>query len=214
MALPASGNSISMDQMRTEFSISGSISMSQLYRGGGKVPSTATTNQGGTITSNATSGSAGGVNGAYNTVVSYALPTTIASGDTIQTNSNILSQLTTANPGGGAGAATQIYLSNSSGVIVSGGSLALHTTGSTSANLNLSRNLSFNITLGSTQAGATHLSTQVNGGGAQFQQENTSLSSSLASGSYTLVQTRTGNVNTGVPESGTISFSDLHGAAA
>ena len=105
-------------------------------------------------------------------------------------------------------------MSNSSGVIVSGGTLASHTTGSTSANLNLSSNLSFNTTLGSSQAGATHLSTQVNGGGAQFQQENTSLSSSLASGSYTLVQNRTGNVNTGVPSSGTIAFSDLYGATA
>ena len=200
--------------MRTEFGISGSISMSDLYRGGSEVPSTATTNQGGTITSNATSGSASGVNGSYNTIVSYALPTTIASGDTIQTNSNILSQLSTTNPGGFAGVATQIYLSNSSGVIVSGGSLASHSTGSTSSNLNLSSNLSFNTTLGSSQAGATHLSTQVNGGGAQFQQENTSLSSSLASGSYTLVQNRTGNVNTGVPSSGTIAFSDLYGATA
>ena len=41
MALPASGNSISMDQMRTEFGISGSISMSDLYRGGSEVPTTA-----------------------------------------------------------------------------------------------------------------------------------------------------------------------------
>ena len=42
MALPASGNSISMDQMRTEFGFASdaSISMSQLYRGGGKVPTT------------------------------------------------------------------------------------------------------------------------------------------------------------------------------
>ena len=41
MALPASGNSISMDQMRTEFGISGAISMSDLYRGGSEVPTTA-----------------------------------------------------------------------------------------------------------------------------------------------------------------------------
>ena len=40
MVLPASGNPISMDQMRTEFGFASdaSISMSQLYRGGGKVP--------------------------------------------------------------------------------------------------------------------------------------------------------------------------------
>ena len=78
----------------------------------------------------------------------------------------------------------------------------------------LTFNLSFNTTLGSSQAGATHLSTQVNGGGAQFQEEDTNIQSSLASGSYTLVQNRTANVNTGVPTSGTIAFSDLYGATA
>ena len=40
MTLQSSG-SISMDQMRTEFGISGSISMSDLYRGGSEVPTTA-----------------------------------------------------------------------------------------------------------------------------------------------------------------------------
>ena len=55
MTLQSSG-AISMGDMRTEFGISGAISMSDLYRGGSEVPSTATTNQGGTITSNATSG--------------------------------------------------------------------------------------------------------------------------------------------------------------
>ena len=39
MTLQSSG-SISMDQMRTEFGISGAISMSDLYRGGSEVPST------------------------------------------------------------------------------------------------------------------------------------------------------------------------------
>ena len=43
MALPASGNSISMDQMRTEFGVSGAISMSDLYRGGSEVPSSVNT---------------------------------------------------------------------------------------------------------------------------------------------------------------------------
>ena len=40
MTLQSSG-SISMDQMRTEFGISGAISMSALYRGGSEVPTTA-----------------------------------------------------------------------------------------------------------------------------------------------------------------------------
>ena len=43
MALPVSGNSISMDQMRTEFGMSGAISMSDLYRGGSEVPATGNT---------------------------------------------------------------------------------------------------------------------------------------------------------------------------
>tara|TARA_Y100001973_G_C5119348_1_gene291865 strand:- start:215 stop:961 length:747 start_codon:yes stop_codon:yes gene_type:complete len=42
MALQGSG-AISMDQMRTEFGISGSISMSQLYRGGSEVPTSVNT---------------------------------------------------------------------------------------------------------------------------------------------------------------------------
>jgi len=42
MTLPSSGT-ISMDQMRTEFGISGAISMSDLYRGGSEVPSSVDT---------------------------------------------------------------------------------------------------------------------------------------------------------------------------
>ena len=51
MTLPANGNPISMGQMRTEFGYDSdeSISMSQLYRGGGKVPATSTTTVSGSI---------------------------------------------------------------------------------------------------------------------------------------------------------------------
>ena len=48
MTLQSSGP-ISMDDMRTEFSFSGSIAMNQLYRGGGKVPSSATTTVGASV---------------------------------------------------------------------------------------------------------------------------------------------------------------------
>ena len=208
MTLQSSGT-ISMDQMRTEFGISGAISMSDLYRGGSEVSSTA--NLGGTITKAALSGGGTlGQNGSYNTTTVEALPTTLASGDTVATNSNILSTISVANTGGFAGGATNIFFSNSSGTRV-GNYLASHAY-SVNTNATVTSNQSFSGTIASNQIGATHLAYQVNGGGAQFQEEDTAISSSLAQGSITLTQTR--DANTGVPSSGTISFSDLYGATA
>jgi hypothetical protein len=37
MAMPSSGNPISMDQMRTEWGLSGSLSMNAMYKGGSNV---------------------------------------------------------------------------------------------------------------------------------------------------------------------------------
>tara|TARA_X000001382_G_scaffold66293_1_gene46027 strand:+ start:7789 stop:8469 length:681 start_codon:yes stop_codon:yes gene_type:complete len=223
MALPASGNPISMGQMRTEFGIVGAISMNQLYRGGGEVPSTQTTtstqNQGGTITKAALGGGGTlGQNGSYNTTTVEALPTTLASGDTVATNSNILSTISVANTGGFAGGATNIFFSNSSGTRV-GNYLASHAY-SVNTNATVTSNKSFSGTIASNQIGATHLAYQVNGGGAQFQQENTTISSSLAQGSITSVQNRqvssTSNINATVPTGGggdtEFEFSDMYGA--
>tara|TARA_B100001094_G_scaffold151890_1_gene147013 strand:+ start:1648 stop:2286 length:639 start_codon:yes stop_codon:yes gene_type:complete len=212
MTLQSSG-AISMDDMRTEFGISGAISMSDLYRGGSEVPSTSTSNSGGTITKSASSGGGSlGENGSYNTITTVALPTTLASGDTVATNSSILSTISVANTGGFAGGATNIFFSNSSGTRV-GNYLASHAY-SVNTNATVTSNQSFSGAIHSSQIGATHLAYQVNGGGAQFQQENTAISSSLAQGSITSVQNRTSNVNTGVPSSSTISFNDLYGATA
>jgi hypothetical protein len=208
-----------MDQMRTEFGISGAISMSDLYRGGSEVPSTATSNSGGTITKAALSGGGTiGVSGSYNTTTVEALPQTIAAGDTYATNSNIVSFVNTQNGGGFSGAATNIFFSNSSGTRV-GNFLAQDViSSSNSFSGSRSTNKSFSGTVASNMVGATHFAYQVNGGGAQFQQESSVAQSSLTQGSLTLVQNRAGNVNTGVPTGGSgdteFQFSDLYGATA
>tara|TARA_R100000995_G_C3460688_1_gene112958 strand:+ start:372 stop:1016 length:645 start_codon:yes stop_codon:yes gene_type:complete len=214
MALQSSG-AISMGDMRTEFGISGAISMSDLYRGGSEVPSSATSNSGGTITKAALSGGGTiGVNGSYNTTTVEALPTTIAAGDTYATNSNITSFVNTQNGGGFSGAAAQIFFSNSSGTIV--GSSLFYDVISSGNSFSGSRSTAVSLsgTVASNHVGATHFAYKVNGGGAQFQNEDSVAQSSLTQGSLTLVQNRTSDVNTGVPASSTIAFSDLYGATA
>ena len=213
MALQSSG-AISMGDMRTEFGISGAISMSDLYRGGSEVPSSATSNSGGTITKAALSGSASGSSAGYNTTTVEALPTTIAAGDTYATNSNITSFVNTQNGGGFSGAATQIFFSNSSGTIVGSSLFSDVISSSNSFSGSRSTAVSLSATVASNMVGAPHFAYNVNGGGAQFMGESTTNSSSLTQGSLTLVQNRTGDVNTGVPESSTIAFSDLYGATA
>jgi|TARA_R100000479_G_scaffold166563_1_gene106491 hypothetical protein len=69
MALPTSGNPISMSQMRTEFDITGAISMSDLYRGGGEVPATATTTVSGSIPN--LTGSQNGYGGSSNPYLNH-----------------------------------------------------------------------------------------------------------------------------------------------
>ena len=218
MALQGSG-AISMDDMRTEFGISGAISMSDLYRGGSEVPSSATSNQGGTITPSALSGGGTvGESGGYNTTTVTALPQTLASGDSFVTNNNIQFFVNTQNGGGFSGASVEIFFSNSGGSKV-GSALASDTILSSNS---FSGSRTTNNVLGSAtisnQVGATHLAYKVNGGYAQFQQENTVAQSSISAGNITFTQNRTSNVNTGVPDgtSGneTISFSDLYGATA
>jgi hypothetical protein len=212
MALTGSGT-ISMGDMRTEFGISGAISMSDLYRGGSEVPSTATSNSGGTITKAALSGAGSGESGSYNSTTVEALPQTIAAGDTYATNSNITSFVNTQNGGGFLGAATNIFFSNSSGTRV-GNFLAQDViSSSNSFSGSRSTNKSFSGTVASNMVGATHFAYNVNGGG-DGGQDSTLHQSSLTQGSLTLVQNRTSNVNTGVPASSTIAFSDLYGATA
>ena len=43
---------------------------------------------------------------------------------------------------------------------------------------------------------------------------DTAVNAAGAGGTVTMVQTRTSNVNAGVPTSGTITFADLYGATA
>jgi len=215
MTLQSSG-AISMGDMRTEFGVSGAISMSDLYRGGSEVPSSATSNSGGTITPSALSGGGTvGVNGSYNTTTVTALPTTLASGDSFVTNNNIQSFVNTQNGGGFSGAATAIFFSNSGGTQVGNGLFSDVISSSNSfSGSRTTNNALGSATISSTHIGATHIAYKVNGGGAQFQQENTVAQSSLSAGNITFTQNRTGDVNTGVPASGTIAFSDLYGATA
>ncbi len=212
MALTGSGT-ISMSDMRTEFGFASdaSISMSQLYRGGSEVPSTA--NIGGTITPSALSGShTGGSQSGYNTTTVTALPQTLASGDSYVTNNNIVSFVSTLNGGGFSGAATEIFFSNSGGTKVGSAlfSDSILSSNSFSGDRTLNNALGSG-TVASNQIGATHLAYKVNGGGAQFQNEGTVNQSSISAGNITFTQIR--DANTGVPASGTISFSDLYGAA-
>jgi hypothetical protein len=216
MALTGSGT-ISMDDMRTEFGISGSISMSDLYRGGSEVSSTA--NQGGTISiSSLTSGSGPfGDSGFSSVFAAYrvaALPVTLVNGDVITsyggTSYSMQVQHNGQSGSGGPGIAASIYLGNSTGGTQNGTSLAsagLPSNGLASGTMNIGSNTTL-----SNQGGATHLVYKVNGGGTQNQQDNSEYDVTLGSSSMTITQNR--SANDGVPESGTISFSDLYGAAA
>jgi len=216
-----SSGTISMGDMRTEFGISGAISMSDLYRGGSEVPSSALSNQGGTISiSSLTSGSGPfGDDGFSSVFTAYrvaALPVTLVNGDVITSYGGTSYSMQVQNNGqsgsGGPGIAASIYLGNSTGGTQNGTSLAsagLPSNGSASGTMNIGSNTTL-----SNQGGATHLVYKVNGGGSQFQQDNSEYDVSLGSSSMTITQNRSGDVNTGVPASGTIAFSDLYGATA
>jgi len=207
MTLQSSG-SISMDQMRTEFGISGAISMSDLYRGGSEVPSTA--NLGGSVTTDAISFSSNGQNASGNVTSTKALGTTVASGDTF--SSFTYAGSFTAKKSGGFGVPfTRVFFSNSSGTLVGSilsNSAATHNESTPTA---YSTSVS-GTTVSSNHVGATHITAQAADTGAQFREEDTLIAASVNAFTFTIAQTR--NANTSVPTSGTISFSDLYGAAA
>tara|TARA_R100001510_G_C7624080_1_gene184309 strand:- start:311 stop:1024 length:714 start_codon:yes stop_codon:yes gene_type:complete len=222
---------ISMNQMRTEFGISGAISMNQLYRGGGEVPSTQTTtstvNQGGTISISSLVAGSGpfGSDGANSTFFAYrvaALPVTAVNGDVITSYGGTSYSLFVIHNGqsgsGGPGVAGQIYLGNSTGVTQNGSVLAqavLPSNGTANGTLNISNNTSL-----SNQGGATHLVYKASGGGPSNQQDNSEYDVSLGSSSMTITQNRqvsnTSNINTSVPSGGVgdteFEFEDLWGA--
>ena len=222
---------ISMNQMRTEFGISGAIAMNQLYRGGGEVPSTQTTtstqNQGGTITKAAGSGAAGGQGGSFNVYNATALPVAAQNGDVITAYSGTACSITIAHNGqsgsGGSGVACQVQLGNSSGT-ASGSTLASFIV-PPPRNNNPGTNATHTGTISPpsnyslvNQAGATHLIYRISGGPGP--QDNSAFSGSMSSTSMTITQNRTvsstSNINTSVPSGGVgdtvFEFSDLWGA--
>ena len=213
MTLPASGNPISMDQMRTEFGISGAISMNSLYRGGSEVPSSK--NLGGTVTTSTASGSGVGDNpNSYDDTNVFALPQTTVSGDTIS-YSSITATATMGGQHMGFNQcwATWYLTNNGSGspppVTSSLGGVSMgYGQGASGTD---SQSYSASSSTIST-AGLTHIVLRAYGGGGQFSGENTSMSSSMAGGTITLVQNR--DANTNVPASGEIEFADLYEATA
>ena len=216
MALQGSG-AISMDDMRTEFGISGAISMSDLYRGGSEVPSSATSNQGGTVTIPQCTGSISGdtANNTFTAVTSVALPVTSASGDVITAYGGTNVTTVINNRGSSRGVNNSVFLGNSDGTSQSGSALASFNKGygdqGTSTGT-ITPLTSSTYTLASNQAGATHVVYKITGGPGYEEQET--YQGTMTSTTMTITQNRTSNVNTGVPASGTITFSDLYGAEA
>lgn len=208
MALTGSGT-ISMDDMRTEFGISGAISMSDLYRGGSEVPSTA--NLGGSVTTDAISFTSHGQDASGNVTSTKALGTTVASGDTFS-SFTYSGSFTAKKSGGFSVPVTRVFFSNSSGTLV--GSL-LSQSAATHSGMTTPTAYSTSVsgtTVSSNHVGATHITAQALDNGGQFREDDTIIAASVNAFTFTIAQTR--NANTSVPTSGTISFSDLYGAAA
>ena len=201
--------------MRTEFSISGAISMSDLYRGGSEVPSSS--DAGGTVTTSTASGSGSGSNentNDWDDTNVHALPQTTASGDTISYSSITATATMGSQDIGFNQCHANWYLTNNGSASpppvtsnLGGVSMGYGQGGAGTDSQSYSASSS---TISTT--GLTHIVLRAYGGGGQFSGENTSMSSSMAGGTITLVQNR--DVNTDVPASGTISFSDLYGAVA
>tara|TARA_R110002020_G_scaffold30726_1_gene96535 strand:- start:932 stop:1543 length:612 start_codon:yes stop_codon:yes gene_type:complete len=203
-----------MSQMRTEFSISGAISMSDLYRGGSEVPSSS--DAGGTVSTDTAAGSGSGSNentNSWDDTNVHALPQTTASGDTIS-YSSITATATMGSEGIGFNKCyANWYLTNNGSASpppvtssLGGVSMGYGQGGAGTSSQ------SYSDSNASMATGLTHIVLRAHGGGGQFSDERTSMSSSMAGGTITLVQNR--DVNTDVPASGTISFSDLYGAVA
>ena len=199
--------------MRTEFDISGAISMNSLYRGGSEVPSSK--NLGGNVSTYTASGSGYGDNpNSWDDTNVFALPQTTASGDTIS-YSNIT---TTAYLGGQDAGFNKVY---ASWYLTNNGSASPPPTSHSLGGVNMGYGLGGSGTSSQSYSasgntisttGCTHIVLRAWGGGGQFSGENTEQSSSVTGGTITLVQNR--DANTNVPESGEIEFADLYEATA
>ena len=207
MTLQSSG-AISMGDMRTEFGVSGAISMSDLYRGGSEVPSTA--NLGGSVTTDAISFSSTGASASGNVTSTKALGTSVTTADSFS-SFTISGSFTTKKSGGFGRPYAHVFFSNSSGTQVGSSLVAAFSAHNESTPTAYSANNTQTSVI-SNMVGATHITAQCIDTGGQFREEDTIIAASMNAFTFTITQTR--NANTSVPTSGAISFSDLYGAAA
>ena len=237
MALTGSGT-ISMSDMRTEFGISGSVSMSDLYRGGSEVSSTATTTVGSSVATLAGSASVStGISGNFfnNNQARLTGAITCGSNGNVTANGNIVFTTSGSNNdsapdiGGSMSGGVRIVSSdatfNSAGTVTGGTTYKSFTgvtsawtcTGASSTCISGYGTLTTTITSGtslSVPSGVTSFKILTYGFcNARLRGDNEGTAGlTLNNGSGSITSTSTSNVNTGVPASGTISFSDLYGA--
>jgi len=242
MALQGTG-AISMGDMRTEFGISGAISMSDLYRGGSEVPANGTV--GGSIAS--LTGSQNGYGGSSTPILNhyYAVASRFTGNMTCGNNGDVTADgditFTTTAIASGDNAENMAFINSGS---VNTGGVRIATTDASADSNNLQNGIlntgtspivfkSFSGTQTSAfLTGGTYVTTIPNGTSFDIPSGVTSFKMfSHASGrkrmtggnegSVTITigngsgnYTSTGTINTGVPQSSTISFSDLYGATA
>ena len=218
--------------MRTEFrNDSNFIKMSQLYRDGGLVPSTATTTVGASVanlTGSAVTNS--GSSGAFyfDQHARFSSNMTCGSNGNVTANGNIVFTSSGSGSGdnadpltisGGVRIVSANATTNAAGTVTSGTTYKSFTGSQTAQALNsgtltttISNGTALDVPSGTTSfkiltyASVSKRMTGQNEGSASAGLNNPT------SGAFT--STSTGNVNTGVPPSGTIAFSDLHGATA
>ena len=233
MALTGSGT-ISMSDMRTEFGISGAISMSDLYRGGSEVPANATVTgslANAETTANTTSFDgffSGQGSGHYASQALLTLAMTVGGNGDAAASGNMVFQ---GNASGSGDNASLVTVTSGGVKVVSANASGLDSGGGISSGT-VYKTISGTTTSASISA-ATHVTTITSGTSLDIPSDVTSFKfihhmtvfkkerSSDGDGSATAQlgarsgsYTSTGAVNTNVPASGTIAFSDLYGAIA
>ena len=237
MALPdgSVGNTqISMGQMRTEFSSDGSIpsdgsiSMSQLYRGGGEVPANATIGASIANLTGSTVFASGGQFGAFQQAARFTSNMTCGNNGNVTANGNVVFVASGSGAGnsgqnismsGGVKVVSTNATTNAAGNVLVGtvyesftGSVTSVAAFSGVLTTTIPNGTSFDIPSGVTSFKMlTYVSVSKN----ENNQGESSASASLSnpsSGAFT----STGTTNTGVPDGSsgneTIKFSDLYGA--
>lgn len=232
MTLQTEG-AISLEQIRTEFGRSGSLAMNQLYKDGGIVASTATSTVGGSVAN--LTGSTVYASGDAQFGWKYAQGARFTSNMTCGGNGNVTANGNIVFTANGAGDGD-----NASFMTINAGIRVVHIDATTSSSGTLGNALheysSFNGALSSAPFVCSSVSTIPSGTNLQIPSGTTSFkiltyisvskgprgsddyafaSASLnnpSSGAFT--STSTGNINTGVPTNGAISFQNFYGVTA